>query len=70
MKASGWSLGVAIVANNAYDSLTKELGSPYCSSQSSAASEIKSFVQYTRNYSIPAEVTEIQATTTFLSKTD
>jgi hypothetical protein len=70
MKASGWSLSVAIVTNNAYDSLTKELGSSYCSSQSSAASEVESFVQYTRNYSIPAEVIEIEATTTFLSKSD
>jgi hypothetical protein len=63
-------LSVAIVANSAYESLTKELGAPYSSSQSSAASEIKAFVQSAHNYSIPAEVTEVRATTTFFSKPD
>jgi hypothetical protein len=69
-KASGWTLSVAVVANSAYNSFTKELGSTYHSSQSSAASEIKAFVQSARNYSIPADVTDLQATTTFFSKPD
>jgi hypothetical protein len=61
-------MSVAIVANSAYASLTKELGAPYSSSQSSAASEIKAFVLSARNVSVPAEVTDVQATTTFFSK--
>jgi hypothetical protein len=61
-------MSVAIVANSAYASLTKELGAPYSSSQSSAASEIKAFVLSARNVSVPAEVTDVQATMTFFSK--
>jgi hypothetical protein len=68
IKLSGWSLSVAIVANSAYDSLTKELGSSYSSSQLSAASEIEAFVQSARNYSIPVEITDIQTITTFFWK--
>jgi hypothetical protein len=61
-------MSVAIVVNSAYASLTKELGAPYSSSQSSVASEIKAFVLSARNVSVPAEVTEVPATTTFFSK--
>jgi hypothetical protein len=61
-------MSVAIVANSAYASLTKELGAPYSSSQSSAASEIKAFVLSAHNVSVPAEVTDVQATTTFFLK--
>jgi hypothetical protein len=68
IKLSGWSLSVAIVANSAYDSLTKELGSSYSSPQLSAASEIEAFVQSAHDYSIPAEVTEVQVDTAFFSK--
>jgi hypothetical protein len=61
-------MSVVIVANSAYASLKKELGAPYSSSQSSVASEIKAFVLSARNVFVPAEVTDVQATTTFFSK--
>jgi hypothetical protein len=63
-------LSVDLAANRAYKSFTKELGSTYHSSQSSAASEIEAFVHSAHNYSIPNEVTDFHTTTTFFSKPD
>jgi hypothetical protein len=53
----------------AYRAFTGSLGEPYKSSESSAASEIKAFVESASNYSVPAAVTE-SGTTTFFSKPD
>jgi hypothetical protein len=43
-------------------------GETYQSSRTSAASEIQAFVASAANYSIPAAVTDLSQTTTFLSK--
>ncbi|KAF1921302.1 hypothetical protein BDU57DRAFT_553490 [Ampelomyces quisqualis] len=69
-QASGWTLSVFINGNRAYNSFTKALGSTYQSSRSSAASEIAAFARSASNYSIPADVTNDETTTTFFSRPD
>jgi hypothetical protein len=69
-QASGWTFSVLVNGNRAYGSYTNGLGSTYQSSRSSAASEIAAFVQTASNYSIPADVTVDDTTTTFFSRPD
>jgi|TARA_R110002003_G_scaffold502_10_gene20110 hypothetical protein len=69
-QASGWTFSVLFNGNRAYNSYTNGLGSTYQSSRSSAASEIAAFVRTASNYSIPADVTVDDTTTTFFSRPD
>lgn len=70
MQASSWTFSVFVNGNRAYNSFTKELGPNYQSSRSSAASEIRAFVQSASNYSIPPDVTNDDKTQTFFSLPD
>lgn len=69
VKAASWTTSVFLNGKIAYNAFTNSLGEPYKSSRSSAASEIKAFVETASNYSVPAAVTE-SGTTTFYSKPD
>jgi hypothetical protein len=70
LQASSWTTSVFLNAQLAYGRFTKSLGSSYESSLTSARSEIDAFVATASNYSIPAEVTQADATPTYFSKPD
>ncbi|KAJ4355579.1 uncharacterized protein N0V89_003599 [Didymosphaeria variabile] len=65
-----WTTSVFLNAKLGWDAYTKARGSTYESSVSSAASEVRSFASAHGNYSIPADVTNDDAATTFYSKPD
>ncbi|KAL5436799.1 hypothetical protein PMIN05_006556 [Paraphaeosphaeria minitans] len=65
-----WTTSVFLNANLAWIAYTNARGSTYESSVSSALSEVRSFASAHSNYSIPADVTNDDAATTFYSKPD
>ncbi|KAF1970640.1 hypothetical protein BU23DRAFT_581968 [Bimuria novae-zelandiae CBS 107.79] len=67
---SAWTTSVFLNARLAWGQFTSAQGSTYESSVSSAASEVRAFASSHSNYSIPAEVTDDAAETTFFSKPD
>jgi hypothetical protein len=69
-QASSWTTMIYINAFAAYGAWERSGGSTYQSSLTSAQSEISSFAAASSNanFSIPAAVTDNDATTTFLSK--
>lgn len=67
---SAWTTSVFLNANLAWRAYTNARGTTYESSVSSALSEVRSFASAHANYSIPADVTNSDAATTFYSKPD
>ncbi|KAJ4290562.1 hypothetical protein N0V90_010779 [Kalmusia sp. IMI 367209] len=65
--ASAWTTSVYLNARLAWNAYTSARGSTYDASVSSAASEVRAFASTASNYSIPADVTDDNAMTTFFS---
>lgn len=55
-------------AGVSFDRFTKSLGPSYETRKSSFSSELNGFIATATNYSVPAEVTDVDRTTTFFGK--